>query len=115
MTSLQYIKYHGNAVFKEKMKLRSRLTYILTTGTVESYDDILKQALGASYQAVRKHLESQFISNMNWDNYGIEWEVDHIVPLCTAKTIEEVHQLFYYMNLQPLPPLKNRPGGPFKV
>ena len=26
------------------------------------------------------YLESQFQNDMNWDNHGLIWEVDHIIP-----------------------------------
>lgn len=38
---------------------------------------------------------------MNWDNYG-KWHIDHIIPLASAKTEEEMCNLFHYKNLQPL-------------
>jgi hypothetical protein len=38
---------------------------------------------------------------MNWDNYG-DWHLDHIIPLCEAKTEEELFKLNHYTNLQPL-------------
>lgn len=31
-------------------------------------------------QQVKEHLESQFTPEMNWDNYGTYWEIDHIIP-----------------------------------
>lgn len=40
------------------------------------------------------------------DRYGYEWDgkekisIDHIMPLATAKTEEEVIKLCYYTNLQ---------------
>jgi len=46
---------------------------------------------------------------MNWDNYGLYngelnfgWDIDHIVPISTAKTKEEIIKLNHYENLQPL-------------
>jgi len=29
---------------------------------------------------LREHLERQFDENMNWDNYGTYWQIDHIYP-----------------------------------
>lgn len=105
-------KYATDPVFRAKAMLRSRLTYMLKTNQKTSFGSDLHHALGASYSEVRKHIERQFSAGMSWENYGVIWEIDHVVPLYTATTAEEVHQLFYYMNLQPLVPDANRPGKP---
>jgi 5-methylcytosine-specific restriction endonuclease McrA len=42
---------------------------------------------------------------MSWDNYGYgkgKWVIDHIIPLSSAKNVDELHSLCYYTNLQPL-------------
>ena len=57
--------------------------------------------LGCSYEEVREHLSKQFTEGMSWDNYG-EWHIDHIIPLASATTEEEVLKLYHYTNLQPL-------------
>lgn len=33
-----------------------------------------------SYLQLCQHLESLFTPEMNWDNYGSYWEIDHIIP-----------------------------------
>jgi hypothetical protein len=38
---------------------------------------------------------------MSWENHG-EWHIDHIVPLSSAITEEELRKLSHYTNLQPL-------------
>ena len=48
-----------------------------------------------------KHIESQFEPWMTWDNHG-EWHIDHIIPLASATTKEEIKKLCHYTNLQPL-------------
>ena len=46
---------------------------------------------------------------MNWENRGLYngelnygWDLDHIIPICKAKTDEEVYKLNHYTNFQPL-------------
>ena len=45
---------------------------------------------------------SQFDNKMTWKNYGTYWHFDHIVPIHTANTIEDVVKLSHYTNLRPL-------------
>lgn len=63
--------------------------------------------LGCSIEEFKKHIESQFKENMNWDNYG-DWELDHIQPSASAKTKEELLKLNHYSNFQPLWKSENR-------
>ena len=54
---------------------------------------------------LRKYIENKFESWMSWDNYGYgegKWVIDHIIPLSSAKTKEELYSLCHYSNLQPL-------------
>jgi hypothetical protein len=46
-------------------------------------------------------LEKQFVVGMSWDNRN-KWHIDHIIPLSSAKTEEEIYKLAHYTNLQPL-------------
>jgi hypothetical protein len=82
------LRYNKSATFREKSRL--------------------KDILGCSLQFFRNHLEEQFQPWMNWDNRGLYngqpnhgWDVDHIIPKSTAKTIEEVIKLNHYTNLRP--------------
>lgn len=60
-----------------------------------------EQILGCSFDEFKKYIASLFKDGMTWDNYG-EWQLDHIIPLSTAKNIEDVERLCHYTNLQPL-------------
>lgn len=57
--------------------------------------------LGCDFNKLKNHLESKFAIGMNWDNYG-KWHIDHIVPIASAKTEDEIVALNHYTNLQPL-------------
>lgn len=60
--------------------------------------------LGCSAEVLRIHIESQFSIDMNWENYGKVWQVDHIHPLSLVdwNNSEEVELVCNYKNLQPL-------------
>lgn len=73
------------------------------------------EILGCSFKEFKTYLESKFESWMSWNNRGLYngtfnygWDVDHIIPLNTAKTIEDVIKLNHYTNLQPLCSKVNR-------
>lgn len=57
--------------------------------------------LGCSIDYYKQHLEQQFTSEMNWENWGIYWEIDHIIPLSKNGS-------FHYTNTQPLIITDNR-------
>lgn len=71
--------------------------------------------LGCNQEAFIAYLESQFKPWMTWDKYGVYtgrpnegFDIDHITPLSTAKTIQDVIKLNHYTNLQPLCSYVNR-------
>lgn len=66
--------------------------------------------LGCTASELKTHLEKQFKDKMNWGNYG-EWHIDHIIPLATAVTEEQIHKLCHYTNLQPLWGPENQSKG----
>ena len=57
--------------------------------------------VGCTSEFLKEHLETQFIDGMSWNNRS-EWHIDHIIPLSSAKTEEELYKLCHYSNLQPL-------------
>ena len=59
--------------------------------------------IGCTELELIKHLEGQFKDGMTWENQGfMGWHIDHVIPLGSAKTVEEVYILCHYTNLQPL-------------
>lgn len=74
-----------------------------------------QEILGCSFHFFKLYLESKFESWMTWDNKGLYngefnygWDIDHIIPLSSAKTEEDVIKLNHYTNLQPLCSKVNR-------
>lgn len=74
-----------------------------------------QEILGCSFEEFKIHLESMFEPWMSWENYGkyngelnYGWDIDHIIPMVTASSEEEVIKLNYFNNLQPLCSYINR-------
>tara|TARA_B110000046_G_C12965468_1_gene386479 strand:+ start:695 stop:1264 length:570 start_codon:yes stop_codon:yes gene_type:complete len=57
--------------------------------------------LGCSIKEYLIYLEERFDLNMNWDNYGTYWEIDHIYPLSKGGS-------FHFTNTQPMEVIENR-------
>jgi len=60
-----------------------------------------KEILGAEWSVVKEYFEKKFQEGMTWNNQG-EWHIDHIIPISTATSPEDVIRLNHYTNLQPL-------------
>lgn len=60
--------------------------------------------LGCTIQEFKNYIESQFKPEMNWDNHGIIWEIDHIKPCSSFDLIDlkQQQECFHYSNTQPL-------------
>lgn len=57
--------------------------------------------LGCTIAEFVSHIERQFAKGMTWENRS-EWHIDHIVPMASAKTEEDVLRLNHFTNLRPL-------------
>ena len=71
------------------------------------------QFMPIDQKALRIHLIHQFTRDMNWNNYGVAWELDHIRPL-SSFDLSDNYQLklcMSWMNIQPLSPSENKEKG----
>lgn len=69
------------------------------------------EALPYTPQQLKEHLESQFNENMNWDNYGSYWHIDHVYPqsLLPYESLEDDNfkKCWELNNLRPLEAIEN--------
>jgi len=91
-----------------KKKLKTDVLFYLRCKMRDSVNRYLKyrskttfEIIGCPPKFLKEHLEKQFVSGMTWENRG-KWHIDHIIPLSSAKTEEELYKLCHYTNLQPL-------------
>jgi hypothetical protein len=87
-------------LYKLKCTIRSRTRSAFKSKGFKKNTKTEKM-LGCDWNTSKQHLERQFTKGMSWDNHG-EWHIDHIIPLSSAKSVEELTKLAHYTNLQPL-------------
>lgn len=92
-------RYKTDPIFALKINQRSRVRAILKNNKSCKTHELL----GCTFEELKAHLESQFVTGMGWNNMG-EWHIDHIVPLAAFDlSLEENQRIaFNYKNLQPL-------------
>ena len=107
-------KRKTDPIFKLKSNISSSLRrYLKIKGFRKN--STTSKILGCSKEIFLLHIESKFESWMTWENYGLYnghnnygWDLDHIIPLSSANTEDEVISLNHYSNFQPLCSFVNR-------
>lgn len=91
--------------FKISEILRSKI-HKMIKGHKTTYQDII----GCEVGFLKKWIEYRFDKNMNWDNLGIYWEIDHIIPINAFdfKNENDIKICFHWTNLQPLTCFENK-------
>lgn len=96
----------------EKKRLSSDIMYALSRRTRHRIAEAFRrqgfkksgqthQLVGCDWDLLKRHIENQFLDGMSWENRN-KWHIDHIIPLASAKTEEDIVRLCHYTNLQPL-------------
>jgi len=93
-------KHANDPKFAMSIRCRNRLVYALKAKGFKK-ESKTSDMLGCSWEHLCAHLESKFLPDMSWDNRSL-WHVDHIIPLASASTMEELMKLARWENLQPL-------------
>lgn len=87
-------------VFAVKERVRGLIRESLKKSGTEKKSRT-SEILGCSTVFFKEHIEKQFTKGMNWENMG-KWHIDHIIPMATAQSEEDVLALNHYTNLRPL-------------
>jgi hypothetical protein len=117
--------YDANRKYKEKYpervkaykkKSSQREESIIVKAVRRRFKNIFKTDNFRFYEYFRirkiiytKWIESNFDNNMNWQNYGTYWHLDHIIP-CSAFDLskdEDFLKCFHWSNLRPCEKIEN--------
>lgn len=85
-------------VIGERLRARIRVAFQRTRLSKNNKTEAI---VGCSFDELKAHIEALFSDGMCWERLS-EIHIDHVIPLATAKTVDDVYRLCHYTNLQPL-------------
>ena len=88
-------------IFKISCNIRTRIYSYLRNKNIKKTNKTY-ELIGCSPDFLKNYIEKKFSDGMSWDKIGKFIHIDHIIPLSSAKSIEEFYKLCHYTNLQPL-------------
>ena len=91
-------EHDTNINYRIKKSLAARLRAVIIK------NDSTMNYIGCNIQYLREWFEYNFTSEMNWDNYGSYWSIDHIIPVCKFELTDEDEKLkcCNWTNLMPV-------------
>lgn len=102
-TAEQYRRrYKIDPQFAAKERVRQRVNKMIARRNTFKRGRTL-DLVGCSASELARHIESQFLPGMNWENRGL-WHIDHIKPCAMFDLSTEAGQreCFHYTNMRPL-------------
>lgn len=96
-------KSANDPVFRLKHSINANININLKK-YLQTKTDLSMNYLGITMSEYVQYMEKQFDENMNWDNYGSYWEIDHIKPIDSFDLTDEkqIYECFNYLNTRPL-------------
>ena len=88
-------------IFKIAHNMRVRMSIFIKSNNVTKQNKTF-DIVGCTPEFLKEYLEQKFTEGMSWDLMGKHIHIDHIIPLSSVNTEEEVYKLCHYTNLQPL-------------
>ena len=94
-------RYYTDELYRLKITIRNRINVFLRNNNIIKRNKTFN-IVKCSPEFLKEYLEKQFTEGMTWELMGQHIHIDHIMPLSSAKTEEEIYKLCHYTNLQPL-------------
>lgn len=95
-------KYETDINYKLKINIKTRILASLKNNSNKK--EKINKYLGCSIQDYKTYLETLFLPEMNWNNHGEIWEIDHKKPISSfdLSIKDNIFNAFHYTNTQPL-------------
>ena len=93
-------RYNNEPEFKLKKNVQRRIQYCLHG---EKKDRTMNY-LGTTLDKFKEWLQFNFDDNMTFENYGLYWHMDHVIPVDTFDMTkdEDVYICFNWRNISPM-------------
>ena len=91
----------NNPIYRLSVIVRNRIRTFIKSKNITKNNPTFN-IVGCTPEYLKEHIEKQFKEGMSWELMGKHIHIDHIIPLSSAKTEEEIYNLCHYTNLQPL-------------
>ena len=110
--SREYMKKRRlEPIFKMKNNISRQIGHALKRRGSSKHGQTVLDKLNYSIEQLKEHLEKQFDFNMNWENYGTYWHIDHIIPHSGFSYVsmddEDFKKCWSLDNLRPLEAIEN--------
>lgn len=112
LNEYQRNRIHADLNYRLSRNLRNRLNQMLRKNKTDKQGSAVRD-LGCSLGYFREYIGGLFREGMSWENYGSDWHLDHIVPLCQFDLFdrEQFLKSCHYTNIQPLWVVENQSKG----
>lgn len=110
----EYLPIRKNKIKEKRVTdLNFRISEILRSKIhkmLSNRNTTYQRYIGCDINYLKKWIEFRFDKNMNWNNFGEYWQIDHILPINKFNFSEEknIQICFHWTNLQPLSSLENK-------
>jgi hypothetical protein len=107
----RYYLNKNNPLYLLRRRVSQMVNKQLKKKSSSKFGESISKYINYSIQELKEHIEKQFDSNMSWQNYGIYWHIDHIIPQSDLPYIsmsdENFQKCWSLSNLRPLEAYQN--------
>lgn len=112
ITERERQKRKNNVTYNINCNVNSRLRACIKQNFYKTKWNKTEELFSFNFKQLKEYFESLFTPEMNWNNYGDYWEIDHIIPMnqfsFTSYTDKDFQICWSLMNLRPLEKSLNR-------